>query len=256
MRILNAILGLLIMPFKVRIFRPEKIFKGKRVAIIGAADSAFDTENGAYIDGFDYVVRVNKSLITWNKENEKYLGTKCDVLIHNFHENMDRGGAGKIDWDVFRNFGLKFLVQPRFDKDGWRSMFNYFKKYLNYRDPIFILPNKYYRNITRLFHDYHPTKGFCALYCALNSECKEVFITGFTFFKTPYAKGYRDNIRDVESNRNHIASQGLHDINMEFNNFLKTLKTARVKTIRVDTQLHRILTREGYETVNKVLKIN
>ncbi|WP_422356276.1 glycosyltransferase family 29 protein [Roseivirga pacifica] len=254
MRILNAILGLLVMPFKVRIFRPERIFKGKRVAIIGAADSAFDTENGAYIDGFDYVVRVNKSLITWNKENEKYLGTKCDVLIHNFHENMDTGGGGPIDWEVFKKFGVRYLIQTRNDKAGLRLMFNYFKKYLNQRDFIYVLPRNYYNGIIALFEKYHPTRGFYALYSALTSNCEEVFITGFTFFKTPYAYGYRDNIRELSANKEHIKSQGYHSIEMEYANFLKVLEKSNVGSIIVDDKLHEIIKEDSTSLVSKLKK--
>src|SRR5690348_8693302 len=117
-KIYKAFLGLLIMPFRVRIFRPDRVFRNKRVAIVGPADSAYQQENGAFIDGFDYVIRLNKALVTWNKDNEKYLGRRTDILLHNFHENMDSGGGGPLDWTLFKRFGVRYLIQPRFDKDG------------------------------------------------------------------------------------------------------------------------------------------
>ena len=256
MRILNAILGLLIMPFKVRVFRPEKIFKGKRVAIIGAADSAFDKENGAYIDGFDYVVRVNKSLITWNKENEKYLGTKCDVLIHSFRENIDRGGGGKLDWGVFNEHGVQYLVQPRSDKSGIRNLYNYFKKYLNVNKQIYICSRSYYSEVSRRFKEYHPTKGFCGLDIVLDSYCSEVFITGFTFFKTPYATGYRDELVDVASNEKHIREQGVHSQELEFLNFLEILTNTNADRVVVDSTLYKILSFEAPDLINRVKLVN
>ena len=92
----KAFIGFGLLFFKVKIFRKDIIFNNKRIAIVGPASSALENENGFLIDGFDYVVRINKALITWNTENEKFLGTRTDILFHNFHENFDRGGGGTI----------------------------------------------------------------------------------------------------------------------------------------------------------------
>jgi hypothetical protein len=254
-KIYKAFLGLLIMPFRIRVFRPDQFFRGKRVAIVGPADSTYDQENGAFIEGFDVVIRMNKTLVTWNKDDEKYLGKRTDVLFHSFYENMDSGGAGPLDLKLFRNFGVRYLIQPRFDKAGWRLMFNYFKKYLNTRDTIYILPYNYYQRITSLFDDYHPTRGFYALYSALTTSCAEVFITGFTFFKTPYAKGYRDNMRDVTANTEHIVKQGFHDINLEYTNFLKLLEETPNTSILVDEKLYAILHTDSPELAMRVKKV-
>ena len=94
-----------------RTFYPEKVFKNKRVAIIGAADSAFEGENGRFIDSFDVVVRINKALVTWSAEKELFIGKKTDVLFHSFYENESSGG-GPIQFKNFKGFGLKFLVHP------------------------------------------------------------------------------------------------------------------------------------------------
>jgi hypothetical protein len=254
-KIYKAFLGLLIMPFRVRIFRPDRVFRNKRVAIVGPADSAYEQENGAFIDGFDYVIRLNKALVTWNKDNEKYLGKRTDILLHNFHENMDSGGGGPLDWELFRSFGVRYLIQPRFDKDGWRLMFNYFKKHLVTNSAIYVFPYGYYKRITRLFDHYHPTRGFYALNSVLTAQCAEVFITGFTFFKTPYAKGYRDNIRDMNANKEHILKQGLHDINLEYTNFLKSVRETPITKIIVDAKLYDILEADVPELAKRVKKI-
>ncbi len=243
---------MLIMPFRVRLFHPRKVFYNKRVAVVGPADSAFDRENGKNIDGYDYVIRINKALVTWNRDSEKYLGTRTDILFHNFHENMDSGGGGPLDLKLFKNAGVTYLIQPRFDRSGWRTMLNYFKKYLNTRDTIYVLPFFYYKRIKDMFDEYHPTKGFCALYATLTSPCKEVFITGFTFFKTPYAKGYRDTISDTLATRKHIQDQGLHDIEMEYQNFLRLLKTTACQHIRIDQRLHQILSTDAIDPGKKV----
>ncbi len=243
------------MPFGMKYFNPRKIFENKRVAVVGPADSAFDSENGKNIDGYDYIIRINKALVTWNKENEKYLGTRTDILIHNFHENMDKGGGGPLDMNLYKSFGVRYVIQPRFDSTGLRDVFNYFKKYLDNRHSIYIFPFYYYKRIKNMFAAYHPTRGFCALYASMTSPCKEVFITGFTFFKTPYAEGYRDDLREVTSNKDHILKQGFHNMDLEYANFLKLLQANLKSNIVVDENLYAIIKADSPELANRVNKI-
>ena len=243
------------MIFRVKKFNPNKIFKNKSIAIVGPADSAFDCENGKYIESFDYIIRLNKALVTWNPNNEKFLGRRTDILLHNFHENLNSGGGGPINWNLFEKYGVQFLIQPRFDKAGWRATFNYFKKYLNARKIIYVLPLNYYNTIIQGFENHHPTRGFYALYLALMSPSPQIFITGFTFFKTPYAKGYRDNLLDMEANRIHILSQGLHDTDLEYNKFLRLLHKSTAKNIFIDNKLYDILKSDLTELPVNVKKV-
>lgn len=248
----KAFIGFGLLFFKVKIFRKDIIFNNKRIAIVGPASSALENENGFLIDGFDYVVRINKALITWNTENEKFLGTRTDILFHNFHENFDRGGGGTIDFELFKKFGVQYLVQSRFDIKGWRSVFIFFKKYITTSDTVYILSRPFYKKIKDSFGYFHPTRGYCALYTSLMSPSKEVFITGFTFFKTPYAKGYRDQLIDMTANEEHIKQQGLHNVNLEFENFLKLIENVQGKKIIVDRALYEIIKTESPGTLEKI----
>ena len=198
---------------------------------------------------------MNKALVTWNAENEKFLGSRTDILVHNFHENMNSGGGGPLDLNLFKKFGVQYLIQPRFDKKGFHWIFNYFKKYLNTGDNIYILAYSYSKKISGWFGNYHPTRGFYVLYSALAASCEEVFITGFTFFKTPYAKGYRDNIRDLKENNNHIRNQGFHNPDLEYENFIKLLHKTPCKKIVVDEKLYEILKYDSPEVLRKVKRI-
>jgi hypothetical protein len=91
------------------------------------------------------------------------------------------------------------------------------------------------------FGELKPTMGYAALWCVLNSDFKEVFITGFTFFKTPYSKGYRDHLLDMNSNALHIKNQGVHDPELEFQEFLKLIKEKRNSQVFMDPQLKAII---------------
>ncbi|WNB16862.1 glycosyltransferase family 29 protein [Marivirga arenosa] len=255
-KILKAVIGLIIMPFRIRIFRPDKIFYNKKIAVVGPADSAFDHQNGNLIDTYDFVIRLNKALVAWNPDNKKYLGTKTDILFHNFYENMDSGGGGPLDWNLFKKFGVQFLIQPRYDKKGFQLMFNYFKKYVNTKEIIYVFPKSFYNEVIDKFQNYHPTRGFYALNSVLKADCSEILITGFTFFKTPYAKGYRDNIRDMEANKKHIKNQGLHNVEMEYYNFLQLLEKTSIDKILVDQKLYAIIENDSPQIAKKLKIIN
>ncbi len=229
------------MLFSTKIFRPEDVFKGKRVAVIGAADSAFEKENGSYINSFDIIVRVNKAPHSWSPEKAKFIGNRTDVLFHSFYENTDSGG-GPIDFELYGRQGIKFIVNPNHNIKGLRTHLNYFKRNLNNKITYF-LPRRFCAKMTVNFGKIIPTVGYSALYTVLNSNCKEVFITGFTFFKTPYASDYRDHLIDMESNENHIKKQGIHDPDLEFNEFLLELDEIKNKhtLIILDTMLLKIV---------------
>jgi hypothetical protein len=238
-KFLKAISGLFIMPLCIRIFNPDKIFKGKRIAVIGAASSAYEKELGEYIDSFDIVIRVNKALTTWRPENELFIGTKTDILFHSFYENNLSGG-GPLDFQLFEKRKVKYVVNPINNKEGWRLNYNFYKKY-NELKATYLLSNAYYREIVQPFNGLKPTVGYAALYSILKSPFKEVYITGFTFFKTPYGKGYRDDLVDMEANKRHIAAQGLHDPDIEFREFLKMLERNKGKSVILDDTLRAIV---------------
>lgn len=232
---IRSIRALMILLQKLKVFSPEKVFAGKRVAVIGAAASAFEEENGPYIDSFDIVVRVNKALYTWKPEQEKSIGRKTDVLFHSFFENESSGG-GPIDERAFAGFGMQYLVQPLNNHLGLRSQLNFYKRHLR---PVesYVLSKKKYKEMAENFKEFTPTIGFSALYSVLTSPCSEVFITGFTFFKTPYAKGYRDHLLEPQANQEHIDRQGLHSPDLEFKIFKERLAHTPCQKVTLDQTL-------------------
>lgn len=223
----------------MRIFNAKKRFKNKRIAIVGAADSIFDEKNGDFIDSFDIVIRINKAAYTYNNSNDAYTGSKFTYLFHSFYENEFSGG-GPIDFQKFEQLGIKKVIHPNSDKKGLIAHLNFYKRHLIFRKTYIYSPFLY-KEIKRKLLGFQPTIGFSALYSVLRTDCKEVYITGFTFFKTPYAKGYRDNLTKVEKNRNHIKSQGLHNPEMEFLAFIKIIEEITDKEVKMDNGLKAII---------------
>lgn len=205
-----------------KIFDPKAVFSGKRVAVIGAADSAFIEEHAAYINGFDYIVRVNKAIHSLTPEKMKFVGDRTDILFHSFYENTESGG-GPIDFDLFSRAGVEYLINPHNNYKGLRAHLNYFKRNLK-TNKTYILPRGFYKKMTKDFGNWVPTVGYSALYAVMNSGCKEVYITGFTFFKTPYADNYRDHVKALDENNRFIQKQGLHNPDLELKEFIKQLE--------------------------------
>ena len=218
----------------------KRHLKDKRVAIIGAADSVFDEKNGDYIDSFDIVIRINKAALVWEKENKAYLGSKFTYLFHSFYENNYSGG-GKIDFEKFKKLGIKKLVHPNSDIKGLRAHLNFYKRHLKLKKTYILSPGLY-KKITKELSGFQPTVGFSAIYSALNADFKELYLTGFTFFKSPYLPGYRDDLRDKISNKRHIQKQGIHDPNIEFKVFKNLVQKSSNKRIILDSRLRKLIT--------------
>lgn len=241
MNLIPAIKALNLLLLNTKIFRHQKIFRNKRVAVIGAADSAFKEEQGEYINGFDYVIRQNKAILSLTPEKMRYVGNRTDVHFHSFFENEQSGG-GRIDQELFREQGVKFLVNPISNLEGFRTHYAYFKRNLNKNKTYFLSP-LLYQKMTRNFGKWVPTVGFSSLYTVLNSGCEEVYITGFTFFKTPYADNYRDHVKDTVKNDKFMMEQGRHNPDLELKEFIAQLEKAKKSgtKVRLDTALASIV---------------
>lgn len=244
MNLLNRLKGLELFLSNTKVFYPEKILKNKSVAVIGAADSAYKKKLGSYIDSFDYVIRVNRGAIILDEEKKLFVGTRTDILFHSFFEYSESGG-GPIDFEVLQAQKNKFLVNPNSNLRGLRIQWNYYKRNLNEKITYY-LPPKWYKSISKNLNSYIPTVGFSALYTVLNSPCSKLYITGFTFFKTPYADDYRDNLKDVENNFKFIEKQGLHNPDLELAEFLRQFdKNKKRISIEMDPELLDIVSRYG-----------
>jgi hypothetical protein len=102
-----------------------------------------------------------------------------------------------------------------------------------------------YRDAVKAFGRFRPTTGFCTLRAALDSDFKELFVTGFTFFKTPYGDGYRDALKDIQATKKHISDSDVHNPDIEYDEFKKLLVANAGKRITTDPTLNQILKNDG-----------
>lgn len=212
-------------------------FKNKRIAIIGPANSAIENELGSYIDGFDIVVRINKSIDVVDKY-AKFIGNKTTVLFHGLDETP-KTGCGSIETTKWKKKGVKKVYYPLNIDKFYLNLTNYFKKNSALL-PISQIDKALYDEISYKLDNFIPTTGFAAIYILLSSNFKELYISGFTFFKTNHLSGYREDLKDNSEAILLMKQYGNHDPEREFELFKKMIKNNK-RNIKLDTKLLELL---------------
>ena len=209
------------------------------MAVIGPASSAYEEENGEYIDNFDVVVRINRALWQMEKKDHetKYVGSKTTLLFHQLMEESLH--TGELNYELLHKYGLEHLVFSRSTtRSGLRKVMQYYAAYPD-AYPITLLDKDLYARLSEPFNTprLKPTNGYNALFTVLESNFRELYISGITFYRTPYAKGYRDNADSYQQ----LLDKGWHNPDIEFKNFKKKLNSIRRKNVILDRGLESIL---------------
>lgn len=185
-------------------------FEGKSIVIVGGADTVFLDKKGDYIDSFDIVIRINRG-INVSVGNEEYLGRRTDVLFHGLFEGDY--GAGKIEVDKWKEKGVKKVVFPLVGKKFKHMVDNFCVKNKS-KLPLMRITKIMYDEIVQVLNGYNATTGFAAIYLMSKVRCNKLYITGFTFLRTPHSKGYNEySHTDI---KNKIAKGGFHNIDFEY----------------------------------------
>lgn len=238
-------LGAVIMPMKHKAF-PLEALKGKRIALVGPAPSAIGTNLGEYIDEYDLVVRTNKAPFQVSEGvNKEHIGTRLDLLFHSFVEN-NRTGGGPLDFELYQKLNIRYVVNPIPTSFGTRKVYNFYKKYLR-GHATYTAPKEPYEDIIEQFGTYRPSTGFGGLIMLLAADFEELYITGFTFFKTAYADGYRDHFKEKKDLDKLLKDENQHNADIEYKQFQDLLKKNAHKKIFVDKELQAILKSDGVE---------
>ncbi len=241
-KIARHIYGYYLLKSCTKTFNPIDFLRDKNVAVIGAADTIYGQEWGDLIDDLDIVIRINKAPYVLSPETRKFIGSKTNILYHSFFENPESGG-GIVDPDLFSRLGIEKLINPNNNKPGIKAHLNFYKRK---QQPIstYLLQKDVANIIASQFEESLPTIGFYGLASTLLSETNSLYITGFSFFKTPYLKGYRDNLNSEQKNKDHLIQQGLHDPGKEFQVFKDFIEKSPSKKIILDAYITKLLAGE------------
>lgn len=186
-------------------------FRGRRVIIVGPAETIFEDLKGTCVDDYDVVVRLNNG-IPLAATRPDVLGHRTDVLIHNMREEGDRS-AGDISPEYLNAQNVKKLICLNWGSSRLR------KRYYKKRDmlkafgspDIEILPPDFMTTLRCDLKGRSPTVGISAILFFLDCDVEEVAIHGFTFFETKYAESYNDSVKTSQDAAAWVKAGGAHD---------------------------------------------
>lgn len=193
------------------------LIKNKRIVIVGPADYV---NNGKLIDSYDIVIRINRGH-RMTKNTKKY-GSRTDILYHCVNQGFEYGG--KLLNDDIKNIKhIRFCYPIIFNNEDnsfyhRASYFDYINlnlENINKSDKYSIISKKKYLDFENKLKT-RPNSGTLAIWDLLHYEIKELYITGFTLFKTNYDKLYRDKVFGKSKNTGQSAldemkKYGTHD---------------------------------------------
>lgn len=223
---------------KVLVPFDEHWFKGKRVAVVGGADSALKEKSGSYIDGFDVVVRINKGVEVVEAQKE-YIGTKTDVLFHCFYVREHDKGSSPITLDLWQEKQVgKIIFSHNYRCSSYSLQnFMYFLRFTKGLIRFAQVPWRFFYDNFRVTKPYGPTTGFIAINTIFSCQPKELFITGVTFFKSPHNQAYRGG--GTESYQKMFQEHTSHDPEAEYQH-VKSLYEKHPDIIKPDKMLEQI----------------
>lgn len=172
-----------------------KFLENKKIALVGPANYLTKYEYGDHIDSFDLVIRINRGLelIERYKEN---IGSKTDIVYNCLIETNENGGL--IDIEYYKKKGVKWICSlPYSNYQGVskndelhplvkKKTIKDIKKNFHFHLMDFKLSNKINQKV-----NCRANTGFAAIFDILNSNIKELYITGFSFYLDSFIDGYK-----------------------------------------------------------------
>ena len=182
-----------------------RFLAGKRVVIVGPAPSIVGSKQGELIENYDIVVRVNKALLMKVDMSED-IGKRTDILYNCMNNHPENGGPLPIS--LLKENNVKYVCCP-YPRDVWFAQKDIirFEGENKGQVPFHVIDSAYYKKIERSMGT-RPNTGIVAILDLIKYSISELYITGFTFFKGGYAKGYRD--KDEKGVMDYMAIHGNH----------------------------------------------
>ena len=167
----------------------SELVSNKRVIIVGPANYLSNIRNKEFIESFDVVVRINRS-IPVPKNLEEFIGKRTDILVSNLHL-AEYGDDIPIKQKTLERAGVKLIYCPY---PKILPFINDQKKYLNGNYNNFNvewIDSLFYRHLEYILNT-RPNSGIITLLTLLRNNVKELFVTGFSFYNDGYYKGYKN----------------------------------------------------------------
>jgi len=186
-------------------------FGGRRVIVVGPAETVFEDLEGTSVDDYDVVVRLNNGM-SLAEGRPDVLGHRTDILVHNLREVGPRN-AGAIPAPDLKAKGVKTVICPNWGSSDLRRRYRAKRAALAAIDgpSLQVLPPDFMMRLRSDLKGRAPTVGISIASFFLDCAVAELAIHGFTFFETRYAESYNDAVRTALDARNWVDAAGAHE---------------------------------------------
>lgn len=165
-----------------------EFIRGKRVVVVGPAPSIVGTKQRAKIDSYDVVVRINKALPVPASMTDD-IGTRTTVLYNCLNTNPENGGV--LEPKTLKRANVTHLRCPYPAKEPFLRDIRKAQRQPWGAIKLSWTALGHYNSWERAMQS-RPNSGICAILDLLTHPIKELYITGFTFFKGGYYSAYRN----------------------------------------------------------------
>jgi len=179
------------------------LVNGKNIALVGPSKSVLKRNLGNYIDTFDLVVRLNKSLpVPENRYQD--IGSRTDILYNSLN-TTDFPGENNINPKFFIHNGIKYVCC------SYPNIHPFQKDIINFMTvnrgqvPFRYIDLELFQKMEAIMKT-RPYTGTCAILDLLKFNIKSLFITGLDFYATSYYSEYRviDSEETKKKQKNNI----------------------------------------------------
>lgn len=158
---------------------------GKKVALVGPAPTIIGSKQGDLIDSYDIVVRVNKA-VPIPTHLTRDIGKRTNILYNCLNPSPECGGPYLMDeWKKLDWLCCPYPAVHPFDIDITR-----FKFKNENTIPFHTIDKETYLTAAKEMNT-RPNSGIGTIIDLMFHPIKELYVTGFTFFKGGYYSDYR-----------------------------------------------------------------
>ena len=180
------------------------LVKNKRVIIVGPSITVQECKLGDFINNFDVIIRLNKSLPIPVKMYE-HIGNRTDILYNSLN-TTDYPGENNISPFFLKQQKIKFLRCPYPPITPFKYDIKSFYKKNNNIINFGSIDTNYYKKLEYSLGT-RPYTGTCAIADLLNSNVKELFVMGVDFYTYKHSFYYRNvsnsKLKKLQNNNIH-----------------------------------------------------
>jgi hypothetical protein len=208
--------------------------KGKRIAVVGPGPTTQGTNQGNIIDSYDIVMRFN-SAVPVPTSAIADIGTRTDILCNCLEGKSESGG--NITPMLWKKLGVKWVLSPYPKEISYiKQNYSLFESKNKGQLPVECTDLNNFEKVRKEIGT-RPNTGFLGIIHLLNFELSELYITGITFGRGGYMRGYKDHISPEQYNR--LSNSDIHQQKPQEDYFRKIYKTTNF--IKVDPFLHKLM---------------